>query len=82
MIYLRSYGVRFRKDTYSQLLPQLTLEIHTQLEDFNKERYCKVVSEVIYYLGCEGFLDNQAPTNIEVFNKNGQVVPLPKPTDA
>lgn len=73
---LRSYQVSLTPNAFGQLM----LEIYTKIDEVSKEQYCRIMLEVLNYLGREGFFDNIMPSMLAIYTRNGQIVRIEEDT--
>jgi hypothetical protein len=52
----------------------LTVEVYTIHEEIPASQYCKIMKDVMHYLGSEGFFHEALPKQFGIYNKFGQLV--------
>lgn len=55
---------------------RMAVEIYTKYDEFPPQQYCRVMNDVMRYLGAEGYFEETLPSKFAIYNKFGQLVEL------
>lgn len=55
---------------------RLLVEVYTKHDELPPQQYCRIMNDVMHYLGAEGYFNETLPSKFAIYNKFGQMVQL------
>lgn len=55
---------------------RLLVEVYTKFDEINDQHYCRIMNDVMHYLGAEGYFNEALPSNFGIYDKFGQLARL------